>query len=929
MKFLHLFFLIIGISFNVFSKSADSYVFKHLSVEDGLSNNFIKSIYKDQFGYLWFGTLDGIDRYDGAEIRSFNQYFPKDVNSVTSIIEDGSNKVWIGTESGLFYWDRIAGFFNKINDEKIVHSNIGKIIRCGMDSLLFFSGKNFFYVNPYSLELHSLTFHKATNSLLNYITDFCVDGDQLYISTEGGFIQYDLTSRCSLLYDKSYYREIGDVQFSCIAKHESNLYFGTHSNGLICFNLETRKFSKLTGFNETIILSLAYSNNSLYVGTDSNGLLVYNTKNGEIKRIEHVDNHPSSISSNAVYSLLIDEKETLWTGTYAGGVSYSSLKDNTFKIYNSHSNFSLFNKSIRSLCFYDSVRFIGTRDGLYVKDKQDKVNYFSVDNSPLKAKIILSIFEHNGSVFIGTYGGGLYKYSFKTKQLEEWKEKWFKGQCIYAFECDRYGNFWIGTLTGIYKVKGDVVMKYDSENHDLQDDLIYALKIDTLNRLWVGTSKALKVFDIGEEKFNLVSGLSSLEKTKYSCFYNDSKNKMWAAAEKYGLYCINNHLEVELHILKKDGLCDNSVSSIIESDSGEYWISTLKGVTRFKKKENSFDNFFFSNGLPGLVFNPNAVIKDESGCIWFGNEKGLVYFDPNAITDKATESNLLITDIYIGGKAINNDKLKEKLDVPVEKIKILKLSGKDNNIGFRFVNLFVPHAIESRYAVKLEKDNESKNEWIKLDYQGKVFYNSLKPGEYGFYMGIIDSADSVVPNSIKVLKIHIASEWYQSFAVLIAIILILLCFTFIFIYLIKSAQKKLKLSMAQHENSGKEKYEFSRLDELHSSKLFTEIQDYIETSKLFLNPELKIGDLANLMNYSSQGISQAINQNFGQGFTDFINYYRVNKIKNNLKDPVNMHLTLPAIAEKSGFNSKSSFYRAFKKVTGQTPAEYWTEIQKK
>lgn len=925
MKLLSIIIFFIGISYNVYSNKNDSYVFKHISVEDGLSNNFVKSIYKDHFGYLWFGTLDGINRYDGAEIRTFNGYFPKNTKSVTSIFEDSHGKMWIGTETGLFYWDRIAGSFTKFNNKKLGDKRIHKILGYGNDSLLFFSGSDFFFIDSQSLELRSISFHKDIHNLLSHITDFYVADDQLYISTEGGFIEYDLVARSSLLYNKSNLGEDDYLHFSCLTKHENLLFFGTPSKGVISFNLETRKFAKIVGTEGSIVLSLSCSEDCLFIGTDSNGLLVYDFKQEQINRIEHVDNFPSSISSNAVYSILIDENKTLWTGTYAGGVSFSSLKNNSFKIYNSVNDVSFFNKSIRSLCFCDSVRLIGTRDGLYVLNGQERVKYFSMQNSVLKAKIILSMFQNNNeTVLVGTYSGGIYEYSVKSEKLKEWKADWFSGQCIYAFEQDSLGNLWIGTLDGIFKVHDNNVTKYDAQNSPIQENLIYALKIDRLNRLWVGTDKGVKVYDNSNDQLVQITDFKALSGYKVSSFYCDSRNMMWVATEKHGLYSINENLEVKLSILKEDGLCDNSVSSIIEAETGEYWISTLKGMTRYSSYNHSFDNFFFSNGLPGLVFNPNAVIKDELGILWFGNEKGLVYFDPESIKENSNESNLILTDIYIGGKQINENLL-NKLDIPVENVEVLSLRGKDNNIGFRFINLFVPLASETRYAVKLEEKNSDDNEWIKLDYQRKVYFNSLKPGNYKFYMGVVDRADLVLPDSVKVLRIRITSEWYQSLAVFLTVLFFLITAVFLFIYLIKKARNKL----AWYNDQTKEKYEFSRLDELHSSELFSEIKDYLASSQLYLNSELKIADLAKLMNYSTQEISQAINQNLGQGFTDFINHYRVLEIKKKMKDPANKNLTLTAIAEKCGFNSKSSFYRAFKKVSGQTPAEYWSEIHDK
>ncbi|MDA3853190.1 MAG: hypothetical protein PF444_02975, partial [Bacteroidales bacterium] len=473
-----------------------SYSFSHLSLENGLSNNFVKSIYKDSLGYLWFGTLDGIDRYDGQEIRNFNDYFSQDAMtmSVTSVYDDGT-LLWIGTDNGLFYWDRMADHFVPVLNEKVAQKRIGKIGSLGSQYILFNTSDSFYTLDIHSLEIEEFFFHKEVRPIHKQITDFIVGDNELYFCSEEGFVQLDLLRNCSIVYNRSHFGKLCDGSFTCMTKVDNSLYLGTSSDGIIRFNLETSIFSAVEGFEQSIILSLTSYDSTLYVGTDSNGLLIYDIDKCHIQAIVNDHRDPSSIASNAIYALLIDDNETLWTGTYTGGVSYSSLKNKNFQFYSLTSNYSLSNKSIRSLCFSNSHRFIGTRDGLYVIGDQGQVDYFSIENSVLEAKIILTLFEYKGTVLIGTYGGGIYSYSFATNKISKLNFEHFNGEMIYAFKEDKEGSLWIATLSGLYKVREQNVLRYDAESSDIVSDHIYALEFDSSGRLWIGTDKGAAVYE--------------------------------------------------------------------------------------------------------------------------------------------------------------------------------------------------------------------------------------------------------------------------------------------------------------------------------------------------------------------------------------------------------------------------------------------------
>ncbi len=901
-------------------------VFNYISVEDGLTNNFVKTIFKDKYGYIWFGTLEGISRYDGVEVRSFNKYFPNNTNSVTSIFEDNDHRLWIGTESGLYYWNRIANVFTELDDEFIHKTRVNKLIGNGENQILCSTEKGFYIIDIKTLEVNQVLFHRDVNALLNQVNDFIIENDQLYLATKGGLIQYDLKIKSSIIYNVSQLEGEDVLNFSCLTKLKDTIYLGTPTHGIIGFRLKNKEYFEYGNYKDDIILTLSNDTSKLFVGTDSNGLIICDFESNKIQRVEHIDNDATSLSSDAIYSILIDNNSTLWIGTYAGGVNYASLVDKTFKTYSIDDNKYNPSTSVRSILFKNNKKYIGTRDGLYITNNDQSVQYFSNENSILRSKIVLSFDEEEDGVLFGTYNGGVYKIIGKNK-IVDWNKDIFFNESVYDFERDKNGDLWIATLSGLYKQEKGIIKPVKEVQGNDSENWIYSIKIDSLNRIWVGSMLGARIFQINENKsLEILVDLPEIKGHKVTDFYIDNKNAMWISTEVHGIFQVSMDFKVINHLSEETGLSNNSICSIIQTEEEEFWIGTLKGLARFTTSDNSIINYYKSNGLPGLVFNPGAILKDRNDQVWMGNEKGLVYYNPKSVVKGSGRSNIVITDVYIGGKALADQD--DNFNKHIEGVTSIELRGKDNNIGFRFVNLSIPNITANKYSVRLTKQNTINSEWMALNNQNRIYFNSVKPGNYLFEVALLDGSGKIIEDSIKTLAIKINSEWYQSILVLVGIIVFIVCLIAVFVFSIKSIRKKLSEAKNQISDEDKERYERSRLDIEQSKALLEEIKNFVLKSDVYLNSDLKIAELAEQMNSSTHDISQAINQNLNQGFTDFINYYRVEKVKDLLLNPKYSKFTLLAVAEKCGFNSKSSFYRAFKKVTGQTPSEYWNEIQK-
>ena len=215
-----------------------------------------------------------------------------------------------------------------------------------------------------------------------------------------------------------------------------------------------------------------------------------------------------------------------------------------------------------------------------------------------------------------------------------------------------------------------------------------------------------------------------------------------------------------------NGLPDNSTCAIIESSAGVYWISSLKGFSKFTLQDEEFVNFSVSDGLPGLVFTPAATHISNDGRIWFGNEKGLVWFYPDEIVKRTINSNIVITDLYVSGRVVKPEE-SEVLNKPIEITKEIELKHSVSNIGFRFVDLNYLNPFDNNYFYKLEGVDK---DWQENGSNHTVFYNNLKPGEYVFkIMNKIDP--NVAPGNITELKVRITKPVYKKTVSIVIFIL--------------------------------------------------------------------------------------------------------------------------------------------------------------
>jgi ligand-binding sensor domain-containing protein/AraC-like DNA-binding protein len=909
-----------------FSSYGQELSFKTISVENGLSNNFVKAIYKDKAGFVWIGTLEGLDRFDGMEIKSFSQKAMGTRESVGAICEDEEGNLWIGAESGLFVYDRKLETYRKIvpdNDAVKI-----QVVLAGKDRIIYIgTNKGLYIYHKKNQEIKHVPLEEPIQGSGNFITGIVQDSlSDLWIATLKGLVHLSPSDGAKEIYLCNINHIDTYSTFSGITMVGSDLYLGTKTKGLILFKTLTKKCSLFENIDNCIILTLSGDGKGrLFVGTDGGGLKIVNLKDKHIETISHDVDDPNSMSSNSVYSFLYDDKGMYWIGTFSAGLNYSQNFRKKFNNFSILTRYHSQNKSIRSFYFSpDGDKFLGTRDGFLVVPKNEKelVLYRAEGTigKYLRANIILTVFPYKDKLLIGTYGGGVCTYDKINGKFGNFLEnEEFQKGCIYGFATDGKGNLWIATLNGIYKYNPETRLTehFTNENSGLLGNEVYAITIDSRDRIWAGTMNGFCFWDQHTAGFS--TGLFPKHipnNFRTTSIYEDKKHNMWLCTEKGGIFWLNPNLSRFVNYTGKDGLPDNSICAIAEDNSGDYWISTLKGFVRFNAANKSFHSFSLSDGLPGLAFNPGACYKSNTGEMWWGNEKGLIYFHPDSITDNSLAPDVRITAFYMAGKEVGlgeNSLLKQSIETSTE----LVLGNRQNSIGFRFVALNYTNPLDNHYLCKLEGYDK---DWKQLGNSNEVHYEKLPAGSFVFKVKLADS-DSSIKNDGQIAVVIKTPFYVTPYFIVVSV---LLFGAGVWLRGIYMANHKIKTEH-KSERLVHDKYKGAKIPEDQGAVIKEALIRYMNEKKPYLNAELKLADLADEIHYSAHEISQVLNQYQNQHFSDFVNTYRVEEVKKRMSDKNFSKFTLTAIAQQCGFNSKTSFFRVFKKLTGKTPADYFKE----
>lgn len=895
--------------------------FHTINILNGLSHNMVNAIHKDSHGFIWLGTLLGLDRFDGIDVVHYPQLKE---HSVYAICETDSLTLWAGTDKGLIQLNRKTEEIEKfsLNENDLTIRTLHPL---SPDKMLIGSSQGLFIWEKGEIE----RIHIEGSALSPTNNIAAIVETELptifYIASTDGLIYLDLNDKQTKVY-KYPSSEPGKSSYSCLARAENILYLGTRESGVVTFNLHTKQFHSFPYKGNPYIKTIQVGENgSLYVGTDGEGVHRVSIKDGSIlKTLKRIPGN-KGISSNAIYSFLKDG-DTYWIGTYMGGLSYTPMSRNLFSTYQFNALFDSKNSNIRS--FYiasNGQKIIGTREGMfYISEHKNIAKHYTSQSSILQADIIMSVFPLSDQEYlVGTFGGGLYKFHAPTATLSYFsKDERFQKGSFTGFRKDKEENIWISSSQGMFiynPQKEQEIIHYTNANSGLKNNHIYSTLIDSNNRVWFGTTGGVTMYDLADRSFNSdMFPTHILPYTKNIHYmYEDKHKNIWFCDAKEGVIKVDEHFTAFEHFTTATFLPSNSVTSIQEDVNGNMWIATQRGLLNLQGKGENPSLYSLYDGIPGYIFNSSAQ-QTSDGTMWWGNEQGLVYYNPIVHAGKqSAEKAPVITSISVAGKKLHAG---SEL-MPYSSIFTSEMSiSTDSSIELNFSALNYSHVNANIYEYILEGYDK---EWQMLMTGNKASYSNLPQGKYVFKVKLSSGSNE----QCSTLRLTVHKNFSAAWLVILSILAML---ALVFSYsrlLSKYRQIKAGFSAKKEDSSDpKEKYAKVRMEEKDIENIRKRLTTYMEKEKGYLNPDLKLQDVANIIGCNSVELSLVLNVHLNTSFFDYINGYRVEEFIIRIQHESSSKYTLSSLSEQCGFSSRTSFFRSFKKIKGTTPADYIKSI---
>jgi PAS domain S-box-containing protein len=773
--------------------------FEHISTEQGLSNQNVYCIFQDSKGFMWFGTRDGLNKYDGYNIKVY-KHDPEDIKSlgakqVYSIIEDPNNSrfLWIGTRRGLDKFNRkteeFIHFRNDPNNPNSISGNsiptiyndhTGALwIGTRRNGLNKFDGKNGNFIryrhdpdDPGSIidnRIHSIFEDKS---------------GVLWIGTgNGGLNKYNRDTQIFTCYKHSA-QKIKNILSICEGP-SNKLWIGTSSHGLKNFGRKSKTFFSnyyppydLSFMTYKNIKSL-YEDNSgmLWIGTNGNGLIKFNPKNEKYTFYKNNIHDPNSLSNNKVRTIYQDRSGMIWVGTIGGGINKFKPQKDVFLHYCTNYSKPDHNR-VLSICEdHLGMLWIGTTGGLNRLDRlTGKITHYKTNTAkPNHAadKCITSIYEdQSGILWIGTIFGGLQKFDRKTKKFTSYRHNpsdphGLSSNHVSSIYEDRFGVLWVGTTKGGLNKFNREKRKFISYQKNLKDpnsinsNLLLSIHEDWLSgKLWIGTNKGLNQFDRDIEKFvkfyNIPNDTKSLSGDFINCIYEDVSGSLWIGTSG-GLNKFDRSEKTFTHYRKKDGLADNMVCGILEDKRGNLWISTKNGISRFNPKTRCFKNYDVRDGLREIEFSRNACFKGKGGVMFFGTVRGVTAFQPDIIKDEIYIPPVVISNFQIFHESVLEDEKTSEKRTIVEPEEI-ELAYNDYVFLFEFASLDYTDPQRNKYAYMMEGID---TDWRYLGHKRTLTFINLPPNKYILRVKATNSGGIWNKKGISV-KITILPPYWQT-----------------------------------------------------------------------------------------------------------------------------------------------------------------------
>jgi signal transduction histidine kinase/ligand-binding sensor domain-containing protein/CheY-like chemotaxis protein/AraC-like DNA-binding protein len=887
-----IFTIIILLSFFVASTKAQSnlFQFSHLDINNGLSHNDVTSIFKDSKGFMWFGTLSGLNRYDGYDFKIF-KHSASDTTSldddyIVSISEGPDNKLWIETRNGFNIYDPAT--------EKFAHNIAAYLRQIGIPDPFIAAVKkdqagNFWFLHRrlgvyrYDGRTHQ-TVHLAhsanDNSSIfsNEVSDLAADSKgYLWLTYRSGELERMDPQTLRINYRSQAFntlpKELNASYKIFIDKQDAIWgYVPTYSAGVYYVDMRNKIFKHIDKgdddyhLNNDVVSSVIQDDkNRMWIATDHGGVNLLNKQDFKIQYLLNREDDVKTIGQNSITLLYKDQTGIIWVGTYKKGVGYYHESIIKFPLYTHHLSDPV--SDPHSLSFSDINSFaedknsnlwIGANGGglIYFDRKKGTFRTYlhnAANANSLTNNVVVCLYiDHDQKLWIGTYFGGLDCYdgnTFVHFKHNEADTTSISEDRICAITEDRSHRLLVGTLSAGFNIFNSKTKTFTRYVYNLRDNAIHSNYVsrileDRRKNIWVVTSYGVDVLQKKDGKFihyiHDEKNPNSLLSNNTNNIMEDSEGLIWVSTRE-GLSIFNYQTGKFTNLSARDGLPDNTIIDMEEYDKNNVWVSTPNGISDIIIKRNAaalkfnFINYNETEGLQGREFTENSSLKTREGELLFGGGNGFNMFKPSNLRNNNTVPQLVFTDFQVFNQVVAvGEKINGRVILPaaITNLKSITLNYNDNvfALGFAALNFFNPNKVKYQYMM----EDFDKN-WIAADNNvRKATYTNLDPGDYTFR--VRSTANGNWGRNELILNIHILPPFWKT---VWAYVLYALTIAGALLYIRNRGIQKLKVQF-KIEKEREEAHRMHDLD-LMKIKFFTNVSHEFRTPlSLIMAPVDKI-----------------------------------------------------------------------------------------
>lgn len=821
-----------------FILASQRYHFSNLSVKDGLSQLHVTCIYQDKLGYMWFGTRNGLNKFNGNSFEIFWNHADDEQsissNTIACIIEDAEGNLWIGTENGLNKLDKKRKGFKRYYLANEADSVNNKIMSLHIDAdgvLWVGTLSGLFIYEPESDSLKSVYIRELADNSVSAILE---KDNHLYLaSSKNGLLIYDRqkkrivrsyqTNSKTLPVISNYIKDI-------YIDKKDNIWLGTYKDGVCVIKhdlSEVVQYNTSNGLSNNSIRCIKESpSGEMWVGT-FDGLNIINPVTSRITSYKS-----GALSHHSVYSILFDRMQTIWIGTYAGGADYYNPYGHLFDFYNPgavlNDNIGILGPSIE----YDGTLYICSEGGGLISFdlKQHTFRQYTLpqNNDNPTRSIFKTIYLDGNRILCGTSQGEVYEFNLHSHQFSLFYQTTDR-RPIYHISKSYSGQFIIGAISmaeglafisndGQRTVQSGFPVKGKGEVHF--SHVICVCEVD--NDVYLIGTKSDGLFCYDKINHTLISynQTNGFAAKSISSILKDRSGRIWISSIDGGLSELVLSTGKFTTYNEKNGLLNNQVCKVVEGNDNSLWLTTLNGISNLDLRTRNIINYSQESGIQVQEFSPCAGIRLSDNRIFFAGNNGFTLFNPNDIITNPNVPPVILDKLYINNNLVQPDDENGILKENISTQKKIVLKYNQTNIMIEYAALNYIFNNKNEYAYKLEGFD---SEWNEVGNRRIAYYTNIPAGTYHFTVKGSNN-DGIWNEEGATLEIIVLPPlWKTWWAYLIYFAVIIALIAFIIRYFTEKKRLQNNIRLKQMEAEVHEEYYQER------NRLFTNFSHELRT----------------------------------------------------------------------------------------------------